>query len=85
MTVCVFKTHFRKLAPKVATYKGFKKFENERFLDSLKLTLHSQNVACTKNPQLFLELCRNELEHRAPRNKKYIRENNKPSKTKALS
>ena len=51
MTVSVLKTHFRQLLPKVVTY--FKKLENGRFLDSLKLTLNSQDIDYTKNPQLF--------------------------------
>ena len=34
--------------------------------------------------KLFFELCRNELEHHAPRKKKYICGNNKPFMTKAL-
>ena len=38
-------------------------------MDSLKLTLNSQDVDYTKNPQLFFELCRNELEHHATRKK----------------
>ena len=38
MTVSVLKTHFCELPPKVVTYRDFKKFENERFMDSLKLT-----------------------------------------------
>ena len=69
MAVSVLKTHFRKLLPKVVTYRDFKKFENERFMDSLKLTLNSQDVDYAKNPQLFFELCRNELDHHTPRNK----------------
>ena len=38
-------------------------------MDSLKLTLNNQDVDYTKNPQLFFELCWNELEHHAPRKK----------------
>ena len=38
-------------------------------MDSLKLTINSQDVDYTKNPQLFFELCRNELDHHAPRKK----------------
>ena len=44
MTVSVLKTHFCKLPPKVVTYRDFKKFENERFMDFLKLTLNSEDV-----------------------------------------
>ena len=85
MTVSVLKTHFRKPPPKVVTYRDFKKFENERFMDSLRLNLNSQAVDYTKIPQLFFELRRNELEHHAPRKKKYLLGNNKPFMTKALS
>ena len=69
ITYSVLKTHLCKLPPKVVTYRGFKKFENERFMDSLKLTRNSQDVDWTKNRQLFFELCRNELEYHAPRKK----------------
>ena len=62
--------HLRKLPPKVVSYRDFKKFENEKFMDFLKLTLNSQDVDYTKSPQLFFELCWNELEHHAPRKKK---------------
>ena len=44
MTVSVLKTHFCKLPPKVVTCGDFKKFENERFMDFLKLTLNSEDV-----------------------------------------
>ena len=66
MTVSVLKTQIRKLPPKVVTTRDFKKFENERFMDSLKLTLNSQDV---ENPQIFFELCRNEIKPHAPRKK----------------
>ena len=54
-------------------------------MDSPKLTLNSQGVDYTKNLQLFFELCQNELEHHAPRKKKYLCVNNKTFMTKALS
>ena len=54
-------------------------------MDSPKLTSNSQGLDYTKNPQLFFELCQNEIEHHAPRKKKYLRGNNKPFMTKALS
>ena len=53
MTVSALKTHFRKLPPKVVTYRDFKKFENERFMDFLKLTLNGQDVEYNKNPHFF--------------------------------
>ena len=69
MIISVLKSHFRKLPPKIITYRDFKRFENERFMDSLKATLNSQDVNYAKYPKLFFDLCRNELEHHAPRKK----------------
>ena len=54
-------------------------------MDSLKLTLNGQDVDYTKKPELFFELCRNDLEDHAPRKKIEIRGNNKPFMTKTLS
>ena len=69
MSVPVLKKHFRKLPPKVVTYRDFKNFENERFMNSLKLTLNSQDVDYTNLPQLSFELYRHELGHHTPRKK----------------
>ena len=69
MTVSVLKMHFCKLTPKVISYRDFKKFENEGFMDSLYLALKSQNTDYTKNPDLFFNICENELNHHALRKK----------------
>ena len=53
-------------------------------MDSLRLTLNSQDINYPKNPQLFFELCRNELEDQKKK-KKYLHGNNKPFMIKALS
>ena len=37
ITVSILKMHFRKLSPKILTYRDFKTFENETFMDSLKI------------------------------------------------
>ena len=37
ITVSVLKMHFRKLSPKILTYRDFKTFENETFMDFLKI------------------------------------------------
>ena len=82
MTSSILKIHFRKLTPKVISHRDFKKFENERFMDSLYFAINSQNIDYTKIPDLFFNICQNELNHDAPREKKYIRGNIKPFKTK---
>ena len=70
VTVSVLKTYFCKLPPKVVTCKDFKRFENETLMDSLKLTLNNKDIDYTENMQLFLELCRIELEDSCSKKKK---------------
>ena len=53
-------------------------------MDSLQLILNSEDSDYTKNLQLFFQLYRIELEHRAPKKRKNLRPNNKLFKTKAL-
>ena len=76
MTVSVLKLHFRKLPSKIISYRDYKSFENKRFMDSLILALNSRNIDYTKNPDVFFEVCQNELNHHAPRKRKYISGNN---------
>ena len=85
MTISVLKMHFRKLPPKVISYRDFKNFENDRFMNSLQSALNNQNSNYVKNPDLFFNICHRVLDKHAPRKKKYIRGNNKPFMTKALS
>ena len=53
MTVSVLKMHFRKLLPKIISYRDYKSFENERFMDALILALNSRKIDYTKNPDVF--------------------------------
>ena len=55
MTISVIKMHFRKL-PQVISYRGFKKFENERFMNSLQLASKSQDNGYVKNPHQFFKV-----------------------------
>ena len=85
MTVSVLKMHFCKLPPKVINYRDFKKFDNERFMNSLHYTLSEEQFDYSKNPDKFFETCQTVLNKHAPRKKKYVRGNNKPFMTKAYS
>ena len=85
MAISVLKIHFRKLLPKVISYRDFKNFENDRFLNSLQSALNNQNSYYVRNPDLFFNICHEVLNKQAPRKKKYIHGNNKPFITKALS
>ena len=60
MIVSVLKMHFCKLPLNVTSQRAFKKFENERFLDSLYLPLNIQNIVYTKNPDFFFNIYQNE-------------------------
>ena len=54
-------------------------------MDSPYLTLNSQNIDYTKNPDLIFKICQNELNHHAPRKKMYITGSDVPFMTKTLS
>ena len=85
MTICVLKTHFRKLPPKGISFRDFKNFENDRFMNSLQSPLNNQNSDYVKNPDLFFNICHKVLNKHPLRKKKYIHGNNKLFMTKALS
>ena len=73
MIISVIKMHFRKL-PQVISYRGFKKFENARFMNSLQSALKSQDNESVKNPHLSFNICQKVLNHHAPRKKVHTRE-----------
>ena len=85
MTISVLKMHFRKVPPKVINYSDFKKFDNERFTNSLHYTLSEEQFDYSKNPDKFFETCQTALNKHASGKKKYVRGNNKPFMTKAYS
>ena len=85
MTIFVLKMHFWKLPPKVINYRDFKKFDNERFMNSLLYTLNEERIDYSKNSDNFFEICHTVLNTHAPKKKKYIRGNNKPFMTKTFS
>ena len=77
--------HFRKLPPKIVSYRDFKKFDNERFMDSLQHTLGQESFDWNKNSDKFYEMCHTIFSSHASKKKKCIRGNNKPFVTKAYS
>ena len=85
MTISVLKMHFRKLPLKVINYRNFKKFDNERFMNSLQYTLNEERIDYSKNPDKFFEICHTVLNTHAPKKKKYILGNNKPFMIKTFS
>ena len=85
MTISALKMHFRKLPPKVINYRDFKKFDNDRFMNSLQYTLNKKRIDYSKNPGKFFEICHTVLNTHAPKKKKYTRGNNKPFMTKTFS
>ena len=85
MTISVLKMHFRKLPPKVINYRDFKKFDYERFMNSLQYTLNEERIDYSQNPDRFFEISHTVLNTYAPKKKKYIRGNNKTFMTKTFS
>ena len=85
MTISVLKMHYCKLPLKVINYRDFKKFDYERFIDSLHYTLSEEQIGHSKNPDKVFEISQNVLKKHAPRKKKHLCGKNKPFMAKAYS
>ena len=88
MTISVLKMRFRRISPKLSTYRGFKKFDKERFLNCLGSVLFDpQTAILIHDPDIFFEICflKKVLDNHALRKKKYISGSHKPFMNKRLS
>ena len=72
MAISVLKMHFRKLPPNIISYRHFKKFDNERFMDSSWHTLGQESFDWSKSPDKFYEICHTIFNTHPPKKKKYI-------------
>ena len=58
MTISVLKMHFRRLPPKLITYRDFKKFDKERFMNSLQSVLFDPYANYNiRDPDIFFQIC----------------------------
>ena len=79
MTISVLKMNFRRLPSKRITYRDFKKFDNEWFMNSLQSVLFDPRADYNiRDPDTFFQINQKVLDNHAPRKKKYIRRNHKP-------
>ena len=87
MTLSVLKMHFRKLPPKVITYRNFSNYDNANFINSLNDVLNEHEIQehLLNDPDCFYKVCAEVLNRHAPQKKKYVRGNNKPFMNKTLS
>ena len=81
MVVSVFKTSFRKQKPKIIIYRDYKRFDNEKFSESL-ITCFStgKNVLYNSFENLALQI----LDKMAPIKQKHVRENQPPFMNKYI-
>ena len=81
------KMDFRKLPPKVLTYRKFSNYDNANFINSLNdvLNEHENQEHLLNDPDCFYKVCAEVLNRHAPQKKKYVRGNNKPFTNKTLS
>ena len=84
MTVTVMKTVFRKLPAKVITYRDYKNYSHEKFRENLELVI-PRNYLCNISNDEFVEVFMNTFDIHAPLKQKYLRANQGPFMTKALS
>ena len=76
MVVTVMKITYRKLEPKIVSYRDFKYFCNNSFKESLQKAI-SQNlrVECDGIYESFASSCNKILDNDVPLRKKYVRGN----------
>ena len=71
MTITVLKMQFRKLEPKVVSYRNYKNFSNNIFLKSLNNELCKYSFSPDENGfDQFWQTCTDTLNKYAPRKKK---------------
>ena len=72
MVVSVFKTSFKKQKPKIVTYRDYKRFDNEKFRESLITHFSTgKNISYDAFKNLVLHI----LDKMAPIKQKHIRDN----------
>ena len=87
MTASVLKMHFRKLPPRIISYRDFSNYHNASFINSLtKILFKGENTEfLVKDLDCCCKACTEVFNQHAPRKKKYVRGNNKRFMNKALS
>ena len=75
MVVSVFKTNFKKQKPKIVTYRDYKRFDNEKFRESL-ISYFSTGKNITYDG--FENLVLHTLDKMAPIKQKHVRGNQSP-------
>ena len=75
MTVFVLKMHFRKLPPRIISYRDFSNYHNANFINSLTEVLFEveNTESVVKDPDCFYKVFNEALNQHAPRKKKYVR------------
>ena len=85
MTISVLKIDFWRLLPKFITFRDFKKFDNERFINSLQSVLFDPHTGYNiHDPDVFFQICQKVRDNHAPWKEKYIRGNHKLFMSKTL-
>ena len=87
MTVSVLKMRFRKLPPRIISYKDISNYHNANFINTLtEILFEGENMeSFVKDPDWFCNVCTEVLNQYVPCKKKYVRGNNKRFMSKALS
>ena len=72
MTVSVLKIRFRKLPPRIISYRDFSNYHNANFINSLtEILFEGENTeSFVKDPNCFYKVCIEVLNQHAPRKKK---------------
>ena len=80
----VLKTFFKKLSPKVISYRNYKNFSNHSFCSGL-ISKISSNGLLERDLTGSLVACKKPLDYQAPHKKKYTRVNEAPFLTNEIN
>ena len=83
----LLKMYFRKLPPRVISYRNFSNYDNATLINSLNEVLYENENrdSFLKHPAYFYRVFTEVLNKYGPPKKKYIRRNNKPFMNKEIS
>ena len=86
MTLAVMRKSYKKLQPRIISYRSYKNFSNKNFKNCLLNELRKEDfVNNDKGFEKFFNISMNVLSKHAPRKKKVGRGNQMPLMTKELS
>ena len=85
MIVTVMKSYFHKKESKIIKYRDYSNFCNKDYSQHTLNEMSNRALDITNNYNIFLNICKDALDARAPIKRKYLRSNQSPFMNKDIS